>query len=47
MLLETLAQEITSTILSQFDITKVVCTLSKPQALKNAQTVGVTIERFK
>jgi 7,8-dihydroneopterin aldolase/epimerase/oxygenase len=44
-LLETLADEITSMILTQFKVRKVVCTLYKPDALKNAQTVGVTIER--
>lgn len=44
-LLETLAQHIADVILKEFKVPKLRCTINKPQAINNAQMVGITIER--
>ncbi|MBA2655201.1 MAG: dihydroneopterin aldolase [Gammaproteobacteria bacterium] len=44
-LLESLIEKIATTILSEFKVSKVRCTLCKPRAITNAQSVGISIER--
>lgn len=46
-LLEALAEQVATSLLKRFKTTQVVCTLYKPQALNNAETVGITIKRPK
>jgi 7,8-dihydroneopterin aldolase/epimerase/oxygenase len=46
-LIESLIQSITATLLDEFNVEKVRCTLYKPQAITKAQTVGITITRKK
>lgn len=44
-LLESLAESIANTLVTKFKISKLACTVYKPQALNNAETVGITISR--
>lgn len=46
-LIESLAGAIASAVLSAFDIERLICTVSKPNAVENADNVSVTIERSK
>ena len=44
-LLETLAEQLTSIILAEFAVSQVTLSISKPQAVLEAQTVGIEITR--
>lgn len=44
-LIETVAERISELVLSEFNIKKLTLTVSKPQAIENAQNVGVKITR--
>lgn len=44
-LLESLAEHIADCLLQKFKMQKLECTIYKPQALYNAETVGITIIR--
>ena len=44
-LIESLAQKIAKTILSEFPISSVIVTVEKPGALRGSKSVGVTIKR--
>jgi dihydroneopterin aldolase len=46
-LIESLATAITQAILEKFNLTRVKCTLYKPQAVSHVETVGIIIERAK
>jgi dihydroneopterin aldolase len=46
-LVETLAEKIAETILTEFDIAWVQLRVSKPGAIRNAKNVGVVIRRHK
>ena len=46
-LLETLAEQLTGIILNQFAVSQVTLRISKPQAVLEAQTVGIEITRVK
>jgi dihydroneopterin aldolase len=46
-LIETLAEKIAETILTEFDIAWVQLRVSKPGAIRNAKNVGVVIRRHK
>ncbi len=46
-LIESLLEHIADAILREFRVYKLCCTLYKPQAIHNAQMVGLTIERYK
>ena len=46
-LLETLAEQLTSIILTEFAVSQVTLRISKPQAVLEAQTVGIEITRKK
>lgn len=44
-LIETLADRLASLLLKKFPLRKLSLTVSKPGALKNARTVGITLRR--
>jgi dihydroneopterin aldolase len=44
-LLESLAEAVTTKLLSDFKMNQLVCTIFKPQALNNAETAGISIVR--
>ena len=44
-LIESLAQKIAKTVLSEFPVSSVIVTVEKPGALRGSKSVGVTIER--
>ena len=44
-LIESLAQKIAKTVLSEFPVSSVVVTVEKPGALRGSKSVGVTIKR--
>lgn len=44
-LIETLAEQVASQVLAAFAVERLVLTVGKPGAVKNARTVAVTIER--
>ena len=44
-LIETVAEEIASTVLSEFDVTWCKVKVSKPRAVERSRNVGVMIER--
>ena len=44
-LIETVAEEIASTVLSEFDVTWCKVKVSKPRAVENSKNVGIIIER--
>ena len=44
-LLESLVNNIADSILREFKVSKLRCTLYKPQAISDAETVGVTVVR--
>lgn len=44
-LLESLAEAVTAKLLSDFKMSQLVCTIFKPKALNNAETVGISIVR--
>ena len=44
-LLESLAQKIAKTVLSEFPVSSVIVTVEKPGALRGSKSVGVTIKR--
>jgi dihydroneopterin aldolase len=46
-LLESLAQYVVQSLLDEFAIARLIFTVYKPQAINNAETVGITIERVK
>lgn len=46
-LLETLAEQLTTIILAEFAVSQVTLRISKPQAVLEAQTVGIEITRAK
>lgn len=46
-LIETVAQQVATLVLEQFQVKRVKVTVSKPQAVQNAQRVSVSIERLK
>ena len=46
-LVETLAEKIAETILTEFDIAWIQLRVSKPGAIRNAKNVGVVIRRYK
>ena len=45
-LLETLVEQVAQIILTEFGVTKVTITIYKPDAVKEASSVGITITRF-
>jgi len=44
-LIESLAQKIAKTVLSEFPVSSVIVTVEKPGALRGSKSVGVTIKR--
>ena len=44
-LIESLAQKIANTVLSEFPVSSVIVTVEKPGALRGSKSVGVTIKR--
>jgi dihydroneopterin aldolase len=46
-LLETLAEQLATIILSEFAVSQIILRISKPQAVLEAQTVGIEIMRKK
>ena len=46
-LLETLAEQLTTIILNEFAVHQVTLSISKPQAVLEAQTVGIEMTRVK
>lgn len=46
-LLETLVEQLAAIILTEFNVQQVMIRVSKPAAVKAAQTVGVEITRFR
>ena len=44
-LIESLAQKIAKTVLSEFPVSSVIVTVEKPGALRGAKSVGVPIQR--
>ena len=44
-LVESLAENVAKIILTEFPVTKLILTLSKPGALRGSDSVGITIER--
>ena len=44
-LIESLAQKIAKTILTEFPVSSVIVTVEKPGALRGSKSVGVTIKR--
>jgi len=45
-LIETLAEQLSKLLIKEFDITWLRLKITKPRAIANAKSVGVTIERF-
>ncbi len=45
LLVETLAEKVANYIIKEFSVTRIKLKLTKPQAIKEAQGVGVIIER--
>jgi len=46
-LVEAFAEQLAQDLLHKFKLTKITLKVSKPQAIKNAQNVGVKITRYK
>lgn len=45
-LLESLIEYMTESLLNEFNLEQVSCTLYKPNAINNAKTVGISITRY-